>query len=102
MIALTDTQLSAVMTAAPTLPVEKRDLYLRRIAAMLALRGRGHFTPGAAELRSSISIVAAVGTLRKEGRATGPQDRSTGKFSTGFLILWYCTAVLFAENYATT
>jgi hypothetical protein len=25
------------------LPVEKRDLYLQRIAAMLALRGRGHF-----------------------------------------------------------
>ena len=31
------------MDAARTLPVEKRDLYLRRIAAMLALRGHGHF-----------------------------------------------------------
>lgn len=31
------------MDAARTLPVEKRDLYLQRIAAMLALRGRGHF-----------------------------------------------------------
>jgi hypothetical protein len=41
MIALTDSQLKAVMDAARTLPVEKRDVYLNRIAAMLALRGRG-------------------------------------------------------------
>jgi hypothetical protein len=27
----------------PILPVEKRDLYLQRIAAMLATRGRSHF-----------------------------------------------------------
>jgi hypothetical protein len=44
MIALTDAQLAVVMDAARTLPVEKRDLYLQRIAAMLAVRGRGHFT----------------------------------------------------------
>ena len=31
------------MGAAHTVPVEKRDLYLQRIAAMLAVRGRGHF-----------------------------------------------------------
>jgi hypothetical protein len=43
MIGLTDTQLGTVMDAARTLPVEKRELYLQRIAAMLALRGRGHF-----------------------------------------------------------
>ena len=42
-LALTDNQLSTVMAGARTLPVEKRDLYLQRIAAMLALRGRGHF-----------------------------------------------------------
>jgi hypothetical protein len=40
MIGLTDTQ---ARDCARTLPVEKRDLYLQRIAAMLALRGRGHF-----------------------------------------------------------
>jgi Mg-chelatase subunit ChlI len=44
MIGLTDTQLAAVMDAARTLPVEKRDVYLQRIAAMLALRGRVRFT----------------------------------------------------------
>ena len=32
-----------VMGAARGLPVEKRDIFLQRIAAMLALRGRGHF-----------------------------------------------------------
>jgi hypothetical protein len=43
MIGLSDTQLGIVMDAARTLPVEKRDLYLQRIAAMLTMRGRGHF-----------------------------------------------------------
>ena len=32
------------MDMARVLPVEKRDLYLQRIAAMLTMRGRGHFT----------------------------------------------------------
>jgi hypothetical protein len=40
MISLTDYQLKIVMDAARLMPVEKRDLYLQRIAAMLALRGR--------------------------------------------------------------
>ena len=40
MIGLTDTQLGTVIDAARALPVEKRDLFLQRIAAMLALRGR--------------------------------------------------------------
>jgi hypothetical protein len=44
MLGLTDSQLSTVMIAARTLPVEKRDLYLQRIAAMLTMRGRGHVT----------------------------------------------------------
>ncbi|MGB6316260.1 MAG: hypothetical protein WBG13_27450 [Pseudolabrys sp.] len=44
MLGLTDTQLAAVRDAARTLPVEKRDLYLQRIAAMLTQRGRGHVT----------------------------------------------------------
>ena len=43
MLALSDHQLDVVMGTARAVPVEKRDLYLQRIAAMLALRGRGHF-----------------------------------------------------------
>ena len=44
MLGLTDNQLTTVMGMARTLPVEKRDLYLQRIAAMLTMRGRGRFT----------------------------------------------------------
>ena len=44
MLGLTDYQLKIVMAAARLVPVEKRDTFLQRIAAMLALRGRGRFT----------------------------------------------------------
>jgi hypothetical protein len=44
MLGMTDNQLTTVMGMARTLPVEKRDLYLQRIAAMLTMRGRGRFT----------------------------------------------------------
>ena len=44
MLGLTDYQLKIVMNAARSIPVEKRDTFLQRIAAMLALRGRGRFT----------------------------------------------------------
>jgi len=43
LMALSDRQLAEVMHAARVLLVEKRDLYLQRVAAMLAMRGRGHF-----------------------------------------------------------
>ena len=44
MIGLTDTQLKIVMQAARSVPVEKRDTFLQRIAAMLAIRGYGRVT----------------------------------------------------------
>jgi hypothetical protein len=44
MLGLTDNQLTTVMGMARTLPVEKRDVYLQRIAAMLTQRGYGRFT----------------------------------------------------------
>ena len=43
MLALSDSQLQIVMTAAGGLPVEKRSVFLERIAARLQLRGP-HFT----------------------------------------------------------
>jgi hypothetical protein len=43
MLALTDSQLQIVMTAAGSLPVEKRSTFLERVAAKLRLRGP-HFT----------------------------------------------------------
>jgi hypothetical protein len=42
MISLSDAQLQIVMHAA-AVPVEKRDVFRRRVSAMLVLRGR-HFT----------------------------------------------------------
>jgi hypothetical protein len=54
MIDLTDTQLAIVMAAARVLPVEKRDIFLQRIAAMLALRGRGRFTDAVNALQSGL------------------------------------------------
>jgi hypothetical protein len=39
MVSLTDNQLAIVTNAARSLPVEKRDLYLQRIAAMLKMAG---------------------------------------------------------------
>jgi hypothetical protein len=43
MLGLTDNQLRTVMDMARLVPVEKRELYLQRIAAMLTMRGYGHF-----------------------------------------------------------
>ena len=40
MLALSDDQLAVVMTAAGGLPVEKRGLFLERVAARLQLHGR--------------------------------------------------------------
>ena len=42
MLGLTDNQLRVVMDAATTVPIEKRSIYLERIASMLTMRGRGH------------------------------------------------------------
>jgi hypothetical protein len=44
MIGLTSSQFRIVMDATCMVPVEKRDIFLQRIAAMLAMRGRGRFT----------------------------------------------------------
>ena len=62
MVSLTDSQLAAIMNAARLVPVEKRDTFLQRIAAMLALRGRGQFTD------TDVADVAqlALGTSSKQ------------------------------------
>ena len=40
MLGLTDSQLRAIMDAARTLPIERRDIFLQRVGAMLRMRGR--------------------------------------------------------------
>ena len=62
MIGLTDTQLGTVMDMARTLPVEKRDLYLQRIAAMLAVRGRGRFNDADVADAAKLAMAALVQT----------------------------------------
>ena len=61
MMGLNDSQLAAVMDAARTLPVEKRDLYLQRIAAMLTMRGRSHFNDGDV---ADVAKLALIGICR--------------------------------------
>ena len=61
-LGLTDSQLATVMDAARTLPVEKRDLYLQRIAAMLTMRGRGHVTDADV---SDVAMLALTGLARQ-------------------------------------
>ena len=60
MIALNDAQLKTVMTAAAQVPHEKRDLYLQRVAAMLTLRGRGHFTDSDVNNAVKLALVGMV------------------------------------------
>ena len=62
MLGLTDNQLRTVMGAAHTVPVEKRDLYLQRIAAMLTMRGHGHFTDADV---SDVAMLALTGLARQ-------------------------------------
>jgi hypothetical protein len=40
MVSLSDGQLTAVMDAARTLPIERRDTFLQRVGAMLRMRHR--------------------------------------------------------------
>jgi hypothetical protein len=42
--------------------VEKRDLYLQRIAAMLRMRGRGHFTDADVTDVASLALAGLIHT----------------------------------------
>jgi hypothetical protein len=60
MISLNDTQFKIVMAAAARVPHEKRSHFLQRIAAMLAFRGRGHFTDGDVDDVVGLALVGLV------------------------------------------
>ncbi|MGB8680560.1 MAG: hypothetical protein WCD59_23080 [Pseudolabrys sp.] len=66
MLGLTDNQLTTVMGMARTLPVEKRDLYLQRIAAMLTVRGRGHFNDADV---ADVTTLAIAGLIQQTADA---------------------------------
>jgi len=65
MLSLTDQQLKTVADAARDVPQEKRDVYLQRIAAMLTIRGRGHFND------ADVAEVAALGGVRTDATPLG-------------------------------
>jgi hypothetical protein len=44
MLGLTDNQLKTIMTAAASVQPDRRSVFLERTAAMLRMRGYGHFT----------------------------------------------------------
>ena len=74
LMALSGQQMAEVMLAARVLPVEKHDLYLERIAAMLAMRGRGHFTDGAVTDAVKLALAGliqqpAADTARRTGHS---------------------------------
>ena len=90
MLGLTDNQLMTVMDMTGTLPVEKRDLYLQRIAAMLTKRGRGHVTDadvadvaqlaltGLAHQPLKLELLAAVPAIQNNNPDHGcDQQRAT-------------------------
>jgi hypothetical protein len=54
MVSLSDPQLKIITTAASAVPVDRRSVFLERIAAMLRMRGYGHFT------NSDVSDVAKL------------------------------------------
>ena len=60
MLGLTDNQLRVVMDAAHMVPIEKRDVYLQRIAAMLTVRGRGHFNDADVADVTTLAIAGLV------------------------------------------
>ncbi|MGC2714814.1 MAG: hypothetical protein WA366_15665 [Pseudolabrys sp.] len=63
MLGLTDNQLGTVMDAARSVPVEKRDLFLQRIGAMLRMRGRGRFSD--ADVRD-VATLAMAGLIHTD------------------------------------
>ena len=60
MISLNDVQLELVMATASHVPIEKRSQFLERIAAMLTLRGRGHFTDHDVGAAVKLALVGLV------------------------------------------
>jgi hypothetical protein len=59
---ISDAQLQTLMTIARDIPPEKRAMFLERICAMLAIRGRGHFDDGDV---AEVARLASTGLARR-------------------------------------
>ena len=94
MLGLTDDQLGTVMDMAHTVPVEKRDLYLQRVAAMLAMPFGLEFLPlqlMGAGLEAVVKIAATIAALPGARAAiASPPLPSMMAMTAGlvFLCLW--------------
>jgi hypothetical protein len=66
MLELTDSQLATVMDAARILPIEKRSVYLQRIAQMLKMRGPGHFNDADVSDVAKLALAGLVQTADSE------------------------------------
>ena len=85
MIGLTNYQLKIVMNAARSIPVEKRDTFLQRIAAMLTVRGRGHFNDADVADITTLAIAGLIQqTARTPDNATDAPAATAGPMA-GFL-----------------
>jgi hypothetical protein len=62
MLALSDSQLKTLMTFAADIPPDKRSMFLERVGAMLAMRGRGHFND---EDVADVARLALTGLTRQ-------------------------------------
>ena len=82
MIGLTDTQLKIMMHAARTMPVEKRDMFLQRIAAMLALRGRGRFTDTDVADVAHLALCWICSTNRRQRGVKAERADSNSRFAS--------------------
>jgi signal transduction histidine kinase len=106
MIGLTSSQLRVVTSAVHTVPVEKRDLYLQRISAMLTLRGRGHYNDRdvmeVAQLApagegTGLGLSISHDIIVKQHGGSIEVDTQPGEF-TEFTIILPRAAVLLAES----
>jgi|SoiMetStandDraft_5_1073268.scaffolds.fasta_scaffold00352_11 hypothetical protein len=63
MISLSDRQLKIVTTAAETIPTERRDIFLQRVAAMM------QFRPRSDQDIADVCVLAAFGLARQGSAA---------------------------------
>src|SRR5262245_42613677 len=80
-LSLSDEHVQVVMTAVASLPTEKRDLFLRRVASLLHFRGgRRH---GDTDVKIAVRLALATLSIR---RGRGCHRRRT--YAAPKLILW--------------
>jgi Mg-chelatase subunit ChlI len=73
MVSLSDNQLKIIMDTAADIDADRRDQYLQRIGAMLAMRGRGHFNDADV---SEVARLASCGLVHQGSQAVARETTS--------------------------